>query len=80
MLQGYEFAHEAMQISRLTKLMPNMMDTEVTPIITGKSRESDLGEYKHAASNDRQPAIRDRWAVRHGRDRLGSRNCFAVDN
>src|ERR1700726_3350878 len=59
MLQGYEFAHEAMADQRITKLMRNMMDIEVTPILP-EVPGIDLGEYKNTLiERFANPAIRD---------------------
>lgn len=59
MLQGYEFAHEAMADQRITKLMRTMMDVEVTPVLS-EVPGIDLSQYK-ATLIERfaNPAIRD---------------------
>jgi mannitol 2-dehydrogenase len=59
MLQGYEFAHEAMADRRITKLMHDMMDIEVTPLLP-EVPGIDLGEYKNTLiERFANPAIRD---------------------
>src|SRR5260370_676648 len=59
MLQGYEFAHEAMADPRITKLMRLMMDIEVTPLLP-EVPGIDLDEYKNTLiERFANPAIRD---------------------
>src|SRR5258708_4242928 len=59
MLQGYEFAHEAMADQRITKLMRLMMDIEVTPLLP-EVPGIDLDEYKNTLiERFANPAIRD---------------------
>jgi mannitol 2-dehydrogenase len=62
MLLGHQFAHEAMADQRITKLMRNMMDIEVTPILP-EVPGIDLGEYKNTLiERFANPAIRDTLA------------------
>jgi mannitol 2-dehydrogenase len=59
MLQGYQFAHEAMADQRITKLMRTMMDVEVTPIVP-EVPGIDLNDYKETLiERFANPAIRD---------------------
>jgi mannitol 2-dehydrogenase len=59
MLQGYQFAHEAMADRRITKLMRTMMDVEVTPIVP-EVPGIDLNDYKETLiERFANPAIRD---------------------
>src|SRR5258708_26264379 len=59
MLQGYEFAHEAMADPRITKLMRLMMDIEVTPLLP-EVPGIDLHEYKNTLiERFANPPIRD---------------------
>jgi mannitol 2-dehydrogenase len=59
MLLGYEFAHEAMQDARIRKLVTQMMDVEVTPLLQAPAG-IDLGDYKKTLiERFSNPTIRD---------------------
>lgn len=59
MLLGYEFAHEAMQDNRIRTLLRQMMDLEVTPLLTSPTGV-DLTAYKKSLiERFSNPAIRD---------------------
>lgn len=62
MLQGYEFAHQAMADPRISNLMRSMMDVEVTPIVPPVPG-IDLAQYKSTLiERFANPAIRDTLA------------------
>ena len=59
MLLGYQYAHEAMADAQIRKLVQDMMDVDVTPLLP-EVPGIDLGEYKRTLiERFANPAIRD---------------------